>query len=175
MTGERQDLWHAERLGSPEEQKYQSGMRDRDHAMKSGSHGGSGIGRQGTGDILRRRRRGELCVDAVEEAMMGMEVYSVGGPQVLQFSSAKACHQDEGNQGDYSSQSVIQELRELDALRYKETQRVKFLQKAMEKKTAPPYLHFSCLDATGISERRTESEHILHWGPNGICAIAISN
>lgn len=51
---------------------------------------------------------------------------------------------------------MIQELRELDALRYKETQRVKFLQKAMEKKTALPYVHFSCLDATGISERRTE-------------------
>jgi hypothetical protein len=156
MTGERQELWQVERLGSPEERRYQSGQRDRDQVMKSGSHGGSGIGGQGTAEVLRRRRLGELGIDAVEEAMMGMEVYSVGGPQVLQFSSTKACHQEEGNQGEQSSQSVIQELRELDALRYKETQRVKFLQKAMEKKTAPPYVHFSCLDATGISERRTE-------------------
>ncbi len=79
-----------ERLGSPEEQKYHSGLRDRDHVMKSGSRGGSGIGIQGTGDV--RRRRGELGMDAVEEAMMGMEVYSKGGPQVLQFSSSKACN-----------------------------------------------------------------------------------
>lgn len=78
MTGERQDhLWHADRLGSPEELKYQSsGLRDRDQVMKSGSHGGSGIGSQGTGENHhRRRRRGELGNDAVEEAMMGMEVY----------------------------------------------------------------------------------------------------
>ena len=97
MTGERQDLWQVERLGSPEELKYQSGLRDRDQVMKSGSHGGSGIGSQGTGEILRRRRRGEFGNEAAEEAMMGMEVYALGGPQVLQFSSAKACHQDEGN------------------------------------------------------------------------------
>jgi hypothetical protein len=85
MTGERQDhLWHVDRLGSPEELKYQSsGLRNRDQVMKSGSHGGSGIGSHGTGEILRRRRRGELGNEAVEEAMMGMEVYAMGGPQVL--------------------------------------------------------------------------------------------
>lgn len=74
MTGERQDLWNIERLGSPEERKYNSGLRDRDHVMKSGSQGGSGIGSHGHGEILRRRMMGELCVDAVEEAMMGIEV-----------------------------------------------------------------------------------------------------
>jgi hypothetical protein len=36
-------------------------------------------------------------------------------------------------------------------------------------------VHFSCLDATGISERRVDQGHILHWGPVGICAIAINN
>jgi hypothetical protein len=61
------------------------------------------------------------------------------------------------SEGRFSSQgSIIKELKEFDSLRYKETQRIKFIQNAMEKKTAPPYVHFSCLDATGISERRPE-------------------
>ena len=53
---------------------------------------------------------------------------------------------------------------------------MKLLQESLEKKyIPPPYVHFSCLDATGISDRKPEQEQILHWGPNGICSIAIGN
>ena len=71
--------------------------------------------------------------------------------------------------------SVFQELRELDQLRFKETQRIKLLKECTERRQTSPYVHFSCLDATGVSERRAEQQQIIHWGPNGTCAISIHN
>jgi hypothetical protein len=51
---------------------------------------------------------------------------------------------------------------------------MKLLQESLARRQTQPYVHFSCLDATGISERRG-ADQILHWGPNGVCAIAIGN
>lgn len=64
---------------------------------------------------------------------------------------------------------MFQELRELDSLRYKETQRMKHLMESLSRRQGAPYAHFSCLDATGWESQA------VHWGPNGVCAIAIAN
>ena len=52
---------------------------------------------------------------------------------------------------------------------------MKLLSEMMTKKViSTPYVPFSCLDATGISEQENSSQ-IIHWGPTGKCAIAIGN
>lgn len=68
---------------------------------------------------------------------------------------------------------MFQELRELDTLRYKETQRMRLLMDSLQKRQGAPYVHFSCLDATGVSAQ--EQAQVVHWGPNGTCAIGIAN
>jgi len=46
---------------------------------------------------------------------------------------------------------------------------------AKRKLNIVPYEHFSALDAAGFSDGREGSENIIHWGVNGVCAVAIRN
>lgn len=52
---------------------------------------------------------------------------------------------------------------------------MRLLQESLQRRQTAPYSHYSCLDASGITQRGSDQEHIVHWGPNGVCAIAISN